>query len=104
MARDGRTIKVRHVSEMEFKHPILYFIFVRPMILIGKIWLQLLVRKHHLWAGFNPTFFRRLIWFGPAQFPLDTRSAPILVLAGSAERKSRSEAVGDYEPATKHHN
>lgn len=95
--------EIRMVSNFEFDHPVLHFILVRPWVWIGKVWLQLLVRKHHLWAAFNPGFMARLTWFGPARSPLESRSAPILVLAGRAERRSRREAVGDFEPVTHKH-
>lgn len=95
--------EVRVVSAFQFDHPILHFLFVRPWVWIGKVWLQLLVHKHHLGAAFNPSFLARLVWFGPASQPLQSRSAPILVLAGRAERRSRRELAGDYELSTKPH-
>jgi hypothetical protein len=95
--------EIRHTGALEFNHPIVYFLFVRPWIWLGKVWLQLLVHKHHLWAAFNPAFLGRLTWFGPARSPLHSRSAPILVLAGTAGKGSRQEVVGDYDPATERH-
>lgn len=95
--------KIRQVNDFEYNHPFLHFVFVRPAVWIGKVWLQLLVRKHHLWAVFNPAFLRRLTWFGPARSPLDSHPAPILVLAGSARQRSTSDPIGDYESATEQH-
>lgn len=96
----ARTKNVRIVGAFEFDHPVIHFIFVRPVLWIGRVWLRMLVSKHHIWAMASPAPFRRLTYFGPANQPLQSRPASLLVFVGSAEKELRPEAAGDYEPAT----
>lgn len=95
MGKKPRTLQ--HVGKFEFDHPLLHFVFVRPVVCVGKIWLRVLVSKQHLWAmaGIGP--LHRLTYFGPAHRPGQSRSAPILVIARSVSNPSRSGQAGDYE-------
>jgi hypothetical protein len=92
--------KIRHVGTFEFNHPIIHFVTVKPMIWIGRVWVHILVGKHHLWAMASPAPLRRLMYFGPASHPLHSRPAPILVNVGHAPGPSRPEVVEDTELST----
>lgn len=103
MVRREKT--VRHVGAFQFEHPVLHFIFVRPIVWIGKVWLHLLVGKEHLLSMASPAPLRRLTYFGPASHPLLSSPAPILVIAPGRAAGGRSESapIGDIEPSVERH-